>query len=148
MTRNTHPTWLAPIMALCFLSAGATAQTAPAMSPSASMPMGNMGNMPMQKGNMPMQKGGMPMQMGSGGSNDMMAAMMKGMDGMQKMPMSGDTDKDFATMMKMHHQQAVNMSEMELAKGKSPEMKAMAKKIIAAQKKEIAQLDAWLAKQK
>ena len=58
------------------------------------------------------------------------------------------TLKELAMMMKMHHQQAVNMSEMELAKGKSPEMKAMAKKIIAAQKKEIAQLDQWLAKQK
>ncbi len=138
MTRSSNPTWLAPMMALCFLSAGATAQTAPAMSRSASMPMGNM----------PMQKGSMPTQMGSAGSNDMMAAMMKGMDGMQKMPMSGDTDKDFAAMMKVHHQQAVNMSEMELAKGKSPEMKAMAKKIIAAQKKEIAQLDQWLAKRK
>ena len=140
MTRRINPTWLAPMMALCFFSAGASAQTAPAMSPSASMPM--------QKGGMPMQKGSMPMQPGSAGSNDMMAAMMKGMDGMQKMPMSGDTDKDFAMMMKMHHQQAVNMSEMELAKGKSREMKAMAKKIIAAQKKEIAQLDQWLAKQK
>ena len=148
MTRRINPTWLAPMMALCLFSASASAQTAPAMSPSASMPMGNMGNMPMQKGSMPMQKGSMPMQPGSAGSNDMMAAMMKGMDGMQKMPMSGDTDKDFAAMMKMHHQQAVNMSEMELAKGKSPEMKAMAKKIIAAQKKEIAQLDQWLAKQK
>ena len=141
MMRKINPTWLAPMMALCLFSASASAQTAPAMSPSASMPMGNMGNMPMQKGSMPMQKG-------SAGANDMMAAMMKGMDGMQKMPMSGDTDKDFAAIMKMHHQQAVNMSEMELAKGKSREMKAMAKKIIAAQKKEIAQLDQWLAKQK
>ena len=152
MTRRINPTWLAPMMALCLFSASASAQTAPAMSPSASMPMGNMpmqkGGMPMQQGGMPMQKGSMPMQPASAGSNDMMAAMMKGMDGMQKMPMSGDTDKDFAMMMKMHHQQAVNMSEMELAKGKSREMKAMAKKIIAAQKKEIAQLDQWLAKQK
>ena len=120
---------LAPLAALCLVSAGAQAQTAPAMSPSASMPMGQM-------------------QKGAAGSKDMMSSMMMGMEGMQKMPMSGDTDKDFATMMKMHHQQAVNMSEMELAKGKSPEMKAMAKKIIAAQKKEIAQLDQWLAKQK
>ena len=70
------------------------------------------------------------------------------MEGMQKMQMSGDTDKDFATMMKMHHQQAVNMSEMQLAHGKSPEMKAMAKKIIAAQKKELAELDKWLGKHK
>ncbi len=73
---------------------------------------------------------------------------MLGMDGMQKMTMSGDTDKDFAMMMKMHHQQALNMAEMELAHGKSPEMKTMAKQIIVAQKKEIAQFDKWLARQK
>ena len=30
--------------------------------------------------------------------------------------MSGDIDKDFAMMMKIHHQQAVDMSEMELAR--------------------------------
>ena len=78
----------------------------------------------------------------------MKAPMMTGMDRMQKMQMSGDTDKDFAMMMKMHHQQAVNMAEMEIAHGKSPEMKTLAKQIIVAQKKEIAQFDQWLAKQK
>ena len=71
----------------------------------------------------------------------MKAAMMMGMDGMQKMSMSGDIDKDFATMMKLHHQQALNMAEMQLAHGKSSEMKAMAKQIIVAQKKEIAEFD-------
>ena len=88
------------------------------------------------------------MQHSGAGSADMKQSMMSGMDGMQKMQMSGDTDKDFATMMKMHHQQAVEMAQMELAHGKSPEMKAMSKKIIAAQKKEIAEFDRWLAKQK
>ena len=78
----------------------------------------------------------------------MKASMMMGMESMQQMPLSGDTDKDFAMMMKLHHQQALNMAEMELANGKSAEMKAMAKQIIAAQKKEIAQFDKWLAKQK
>ena len=48
----------------------------------------------------------------------------------------------------MHHQKALEMAKMELASGKSPTMKAMAKKIITAQKKEIAQFDQWLAKQK
>ena len=109
--------------------AAAQAQTAPAIAPSASMPMGKMDK-------------------GAAGSHDMKASMMMGMDGMQKMPMSGDVDKDFARMMKIHHQQALSMAEMELAHGKSAEMKAMAKKIIAAQKKEIAQFDQWLAKQK
>ena len=90
----------------------------------------------------------MGMQKDAAGPNDMKASMMMGMDGMQKMPMSGDTDKDFAMMMKVHRQQPLNMSEMELANGKSPKMKTMAKQIIVAQKKEIAQFDKWLAKQK
>ena len=63
------------------------------------------------------------------------------------MPMSGDPDKDFAMMMKMHHQQGLEMSEKQLQQGKSAEMKAMARKIIDAQKKEIAQLDRFLGNQ-
>ena len=125
---------LVPLAALWLASASVHAQTPPPKAPSASMPMGQM----------PMGQ----MQKGASGSHDMKASMMMGMDGMQKMTMSGDTDKDFALMMKMHHQQALNMAEMELAHGKSAEMKAMAKQIIVAQKKEIAQFDKWLAKQK
>ncbi|WP_455342486.1 DUF305 domain-containing protein [Variovorax durovernensis] len=83
------------------------------------------------------------MQKGSG-SDEMMKSMMSGMDGMQKMKMSGDTDKDFAMLMKMHHQQALEMAKPEIAHGKSPELKAMARKIIKDQTKEIAQLDAWM----
>ena len=132
-----HPKTLNPIKSLCLVPIAALwlaavpvqAQTAPAMPHSASMPMGNM-------------------QKGAGAAQDMRGSMMMGMDGMQKMPMTGDVDKDFATMMKLHHQQALNMSEMQLAQGKSPEMKAMAKRIIVAQKKEIAQFDKWLTKQK
>ncbi len=120
---------LVPLTALWLASAPAQAQTAPAMSPSANKPMGQM-------------------HQGAAGSHDMKAAMMMGMDGMQKMPMSGDTDKDFAMMMKMHHQQALNMADMQLANGKSAEMKAMARQIIVSQKKEIAQFDKWLGKQK
>ena len=120
---------LVPLTVFWIASAPAQAQTAPAMAPSASKPMGQM-------------------HKGAAGPHDMKASMMMGMDSMQKMPMSGDTDKDFAMMMKMHHQQALNMAEMELANGKSPEMKAMARQIIVAQKKEIAQFDKWLAKQK
>ena len=118
---------LVPITALWLASVPAQAQTAPAMPHSASMPMGQM-------------------QKSAAGSHDMKASMMKGMEGMQKMTMSGDIDKDFAMMMKVHHQQALDMAEMELAHGKSPEMKTMAKQIIAAQKKEIAQFDRYLAK--
>lgn len=87
------------------------------------------------------------MHSGMMGSPDMKHSMKAGMDGMQQMQMSGDTDKDFAMMMKMHHQQALDMAEMELAHGNSAELKTMAKKIITGQKKEIVQFDRWLAKQ-
>lgn len=88
------------------------------------------------------------MQSGMMGSPDMMQSMKAGMDDMQRMQMSGDTDKDFAMMMKMHHEQALDMAKVELAHGKSAELKAMATKIISGQKKEIVQFDRWLAKHK
>ena len=71
--------------------------------------------------------------------------MMDGMQQMKVMKPSGDTDKDFAMMMKMHHQQALKMAEIELKLGKSAQLKAIATKIIAAQKKEIAEFDQWMA---
>lgn len=85
------------------------------------------------------------MQKGEG-SEEMKKSMMSGMDGMQKMQMSGDVDKDFAMMMKMHHEQALTMAKTEIDHGKSAELKAMARKIVKDQTKEIAQLDAWMKK--
>lgn len=66
--------------------------------------------------------------------------------GMGAMPMSGNVDRDFAAMMKVHHEGAIRMSQNELQKGKDPQLREMAKKIIEAQKREIAQLDQWLKK--
>lgn len=82
------------------------------------------------------------------GSHQMMQSMTKGMDQMKNMPMTGDVDKDFAMMMRVHHQQAVEMSQVELKNGKDPKMKAMARKIIEAQRKEIKEFDYLLAKRK
>lgn len=82
------------------------------------------------------------------GSQQMHEQMMGGMQKMQSMQPSGDTDKDFAMMMRMHHQQALDMAKVELEHGRSPELKAMARNIIDAQKKEIAQFDKWLATRK
>ena len=78
------------------------------------------------------------------GSEQMHQQMMSGMQSMQLMKPSGDVDKDFAKMMRVHHQQAVDMAEVELKHGRSPELKAMARRIIEDQRKEIAQLDKWL----
>ncbi|MDP3008174.1 DUF305 domain-containing protein [Methylotenera mobilis] len=82
------------------------------------------------------------------GSDSIMHTMQDGMKKMESMKMSGDVDKDFAMIMKMHHQQALDMAQIEIDQGKSSEMKAMAKKIVSAQKKEIAEFDTWLSKQK
>ena len=76
--------------------------------------------------------------------------MHTAMEDMQKkvsaMNMTGKTDIDFAMMMVAHHQAAIDMARAELESGKDPAMRSMAKKIIAAQTKEIAQLEAWLKK--
>lgn len=77
--------------------------------------------------------------------NLMMGIMHAMMAKMMTMPMSKDPDDDFAMMMKMHHQGAIDMSNAELKDGDDPKMKEMAQKIIDAQKAEIVQLDAFLA---
>lgn len=61
------------------------------------------------------------------------------------MTMTGDQDYDFAIMMRMHHLQGVKMAQKEIDKGKDPDMRTAAKKIVDAQKKEIAEFDKWLA---
>ena len=47
-----------------------------------------------------------------------------------------------------HHQQAIDMSNMAVKNSSSPEVKKLAKGIIAAQGKEIAQLKYWLTASK
>lgn len=89
-----------------------------------------------------------PGMSGMSGGGDMHSSMMGTMKGMDSMKMSGDTDRDFAMMMKMHHQGAIDMAQMELKSGKDPKMKEMAKRIIEAQNKEIKEFDQWLAKGK
>src|SRR5580765_1000060 len=74
------------------------------------------------------------------GAGSMHQQMMSGMQAMQSMKPTGDIDKDFAMMMRMHHQQAIEMANVELRDGKSAELKAMSRKMIKDQQKEIAQL--------
>ena len=77
---------------------------------------------------------------------DMKGMMKDNNDKMSSMKMTGNTDVDFAMMMRIHHLGAIDMAQAELRDGKDPQMKKMAKAIISAQKKEIAQFDKFLAK--
>jgi len=65
-------------------------------------------------------------------------------DDMHHGMMSDDPDVAFAAGMLPHHEGAVEMAKIELKYGKDPEMLELARKIVAAQAAEIAQMKAWL----
>ena len=69
-------------------------------------------------------------------------SMMKMMQSMP--PYTGDADVDFNKQMRVHHLAAIDMAEVQIAEGTNPETKALAQKIIADQRREVAQIDAWL----
>jgi len=73
-----------------------------------------------------------------------MTESMKGMS-MEKLKASkGDAfDAMFIDMMTQHHQGAIKMAESASSKLEHAEVKEMAKKVVAEQKKEIAQMEQW-----
>lgn len=75
-------------------------------------------------------------EIGMGHAMDEMTSSLKGL--------SGDAfDKAFLAEMIVHHEGAVSMAESALKDAKHEELKSMAKEIISAQTKEIAQMKAW-----
>ena len=71
-------------------------------------------------------------------SMEMRKAMMQGQS--MSMPMTGDVDKDFATMMTMHHQWAIKMVDVLLEHGDNASLKALAQRMKSGQQKEITEL--------
>ena len=88
----------------------------------------------------------MPMKPGATPDGSMMSAMDKMSKDMAAVPMTGDADRDFVGMMLPHHQGAIDMAKYELAHGKDPAMLKLARAIVAAQDKEVAEMKAWQAK--
>src|SRR5579862_5156272 len=72
--------------------------------------------------------------------------LIKSMDTMNKAmaaaPMTGNTDQDFVAMMIPHHQGAIDMAKVELATGKDPFLRKLARNIIEAQQREIGEMTA------
>ncbi|MDK4724955.1 CopM family metallochaperone [Rhizobium phaseoli] len=89
--------------------------------------------------------------MPTGEMTDYQKASMEGMksmhDDMMQGMMNKDADVAFICGMIAHHMGAISMSEAELKYGDDKAAKAMAKKVIAAQKKEIADMTKWVEKQ-
>lgn len=77
---------------------------------------------------------------------DMKGAMQSSQEKMMSMPMTGKSDADFAMMMREHHKSGVEMAQWEVDHGSDPKMKAMARKIIASQNKEIGEFDRYLSR--
>ena len=59
---------------------------------------------------------------------------------------TGDPDVDFAKAMIPHHQGAVEMAKVQLAHGKDPKLRKLAREIVKAQEKEIKLMQAFLAR--
>lgn len=71
-----------------------------------------------------------------GMSMDAMSAELKGKTG-------DDFDAAFIAMMIPHHQGAIDMAELAAKNAKRQEIKDLASAILAAQQKEIGQMEAW-----
>lgn len=68
------------------------------------------------------------------------------MPGMAMPAPTGNQDRDFARQMIVHHQGAIDMARTQLARGRDPALRKMAGEIIAAQQREITELNAFLDK--
>lgn len=95
-------------------------------------------------------KSGMGMKGMDAGAKALHKVMM---DSAKKMiadtkPMALHTDKAFALLMADHHRSAVQMADIELKEGKSPQLRAMAKQMKSAQLKEIKELRKLASSQK
>ena len=73
-----------------------------------------------------------------------MGAMMQMHGGMMRMTMTGNADHDFMVMMIPHHQAAVAMAQTELQYGQDARVRALATRIISAQRAEIREMQTWL----
>ena len=75
---------------------------------------------------------------------EMMASMEKASQAADLRLLTGDTDRDFAELMVVHHQAAIEDARSVMEHGTSPEIKQTAHHIINAQMAEIKELQNWL----
>ena len=66
------------------------------------------------------------------GKMDMKSMMKENNEKMSSMAMTGNPDVDFAQMMRIHHQGAIDMAQGQLRDGKDPQLLKMAKEIMDA----------------
>lgn len=84
----------------------------------------------------------------TGATSEAMRAYAAANSRMHAAMMQIDPDPDVAFVQGMipHHRGAVEMAEIVLKHGKDPETQDLARRVIAAQRGEIAEMEVWLAK--
>ena len=84
-------------------------------------------------------------QAGDAQKMSQLSLIMHHMDGdMQNAEVTGVPDVDFANLMRIHHQSAVEMADIANAQGKHPEVKNLAAQMKSDQQAEIAVFDSVL----
>jgi uncharacterized protein (DUF305 family) len=76
--------------------------------------------------------------------NDLMHALSGTMAEMNQLEMSGAFDLDFANMMILHHQAAIDMSKIEIAQGRDEQIIEMAQSIQMLQTAQIGQMEQFV----
>lgn len=78
------------------------------------------------------------------GEGELQKSMSDMSSKMKSMPMSGNVDKDFASMMASHHEDGMVMQKLEVKNGMADKLKQMAKKGITEHQKEISEFKNWM----
>jgi uncharacterized protein (DUF305 family) len=81
-------------------------------------------------------------------TNALMQSMKSTTEMMNNSKMNGDFDYDFANLMIMHHQMAIDMSQVEIQEGADQSIVDMAAGIVAAQEIEIKMMQEFIKKYK
>jgi uncharacterized protein (DUF305 family) len=74
--------------------------------------------------------------------HEIMEHMMKQMHAAK---LSGDVDRDYASLMIPHHESAVKMANEEISHGKQSKLKIMAQQMVKDQTREIQEFKVFLA---
>jgi uncharacterized protein (DUF305 family) len=76
--------------------------------------------------------------------NEMISIMTTMSVEIDSLKMKGDLERDFAKLMIIHHQGAIDMGMKQIAKGDDPELKIWAKEMLDKQQSEMDKLDMFL----
>lgn len=91
--------------------------------------------------------GSMNDQMGAaGGASDQLRTATEGtLNQLQSAGLNGDPDHDYAHLLILHHQDAIEMAEVQVQNGQNEELKALAQQIIDNNQQEIGELETWVS---